>query len=56
MNNYIRESIRLTVGGYIVLIIYCLLSMLNRFNYLDLSYLVVVVICFGIYLKNISEM
>ena len=56
MNNYVRESIRWTIGGFATLIVYCFLYMINRFTYLDLSYLAVVVICFAIYLKDIREL
>ncbi len=56
MEDYVRGSIRWTISGFIVLIVYCILSMINRFSYLDLSYLAVVVICFAIYLKDIREL
>lgn len=56
MKDYVKESIRWTISGYIILIVYCILSMINRFNYLDLSYLAVVVVCFAIYLKDIREL
>ena len=56
MKKSIRGSVIRTSIGFLVIILYCILSLIQRFNYVDLVYLVVVVIFFAVFLKYVSEL
>ena len=56
MKQYVRESVKWTSICFIAIIIYCILSIIDKFSYLDLAYLVVVICFFAVYLKRVSEL
>lgn len=56
MKKSIRGSIIRTSIGFMAIILYCILSLTERFNYVDLVYLVVVVVFFAVFLKYVSEL
>ena len=56
MKKSIRESVIRTSIGFMVIILYCILSLIQRFNYVDLVYLVVVVVFFAVFLKYVKEL
>jgi len=56
MKKCIYKSIMDTSIGFMVIIFYCLASIIYRFSYLDLMYLVVVVAYFIMYLKIVKEL
>lgn len=56
MKKCIHKSVMHTSIGFILIITYCILSMIYRFSYLDLLYLIVVVVCFVLFLKNVREL
>jgi len=56
MKKSIRGSVIRTSIGFLVIILYCILSLIQRFNYVDLVYLVVVVVFFAVFLKYVSEL
>ena len=56
MKKSIRKSVISTSIGFMVIIIYCILSLIQRFNYVDLVYLVLVVMFFAVFLKYVSEL
>lgn len=56
MKKYIYESVVRTSIGFILIMLYCIISLTYRFSYLDLSYLVVVVVCFVLFLKRVNEL
>lgn len=56
MKDEIRKSMISTSIVFILVILYCVISILTKFNYLDLSYLVVVVFSFAVYLKKIIKL
>jgi len=53
MKKEINRSIGWTFVGFIMLIAYCLSCVINRFSYLDLSYLLVVVVYFTLFFKKV---
>lgn len=56
MNKSKSKSKLCSIILFISLIIYCIVSLRDKFNYLDLSYLVVVVVSFirYLYLKRVK--
>ena len=56
MKKSIRRSIIRTSIGFMVIILFCILSLIENFNYLDLLYLLVVVVFFAVFLKYASEL
>lgn len=56
MKKSIRKSVMRTSIGFMVIILYCILSLIQKFNYVDLVYLVVVVGFFAVFLKYVSEL
>ena len=53
MKREINRSIGWTFVGFIMLIIYCLACLIDKFSYLDLSYLLVVVVYFTLFFKKV---
>lgn len=51
-----RKSVIGTSIGFMLVITFCIINILIKFNYLDLSYLVVVVVYFALYLKNAKKL
>ena len=56
MKKSIRGSVIRTSIGFVVIILFCILSLIERFNYVDFVYLVVVVVFFAVFLKYVSEL
>lgn len=56
MKENIRKSVIGTSIGFMLVITFCIINILIKFNYLDLSYLVVVVVYFALYLKNAKKL
>ena len=56
MKKCIHKSIMRTSMGFISIILFCILSLIYNFSYIDLSYLLVVIVFFVIYLKRVKEM
>lgn len=55
MKKYMSKSVLWTSCGFLAIILYCILSMITRFSYLDLCYLVIVVVYFMSYLKLVKK-
>ena len=55
MKKYMSKSVLWTSSGFLAIILYCILSMITRFSYLDLCYLVIVVVYFMSYLKLVKK-
>lgn len=56
MKKSIRKSIIRTTIGFIAIILFCVLSLIQKFSYIDLLYLVVVVGFFAVFLKYVREL
>lgn len=56
MKKSIRKSVIRTSLGFMAIILFCIASLIQRFNYVDLVYLVVVVVFFAVFLKYVSEL
>ncbi len=56
MKKSIRKSIIRTTIGFIAIILFCILSLIQKFSYIDLLYLVVVVGFFAVFLKYVREL
>jgi len=56
MKKSIRKSVLRTSIGFMIIILFCIVSLIQRFSYVDLVYLVVVVIFFALFLKYVSEL
>ena len=54
MKNYIYKSVMRTSLGFMTIIIYCMISMIIKFSYLDLCYMLVVIGFFITYIKYVS--
>lgn len=51
MKSDIQKSIKRTSFGFLIIITYCIASLLYKFSYLDFGYLLVVIGYFIAYLK-----
>ena len=56
MKNYIYKSVMRTSLGFMTIIIYCMISMIIKFSYLDLCYMLVVIGFFITYIKYVREL
>lgn len=56
MKNYIYKSVMITSLGFMTIIIYCMISMIIKFSYLDLCYMLVVIGFFITYIKYVREL
>lgn len=56
MKKCIHESVVNTSIGFMSIILYCIACMIYRFSYLDLLYLIVVAVCFILFLKSVKEL
>ena len=48
------KSIMITIGLFLGIVIYCTLSIFYRFSYIDLAYLLVVIVYFAVYLRRVK--
>ena len=55
MKKCIRRSVMWTSIAFSTIIVYCILSILYQFSYVDLVYLFIVIGYFVVYLKRVSE-
>ena len=55
MKKCIHKSIVRTSMGFIGIILFCVASLIDRFSYVDLAYLIVVIGFFVAYLKIVKE-
>lgn len=55
MKKCIRESTMRGSLFFMSIIMYCIISLIYKFSYVDLVYLFVVIGYFAVYLKNMSE-
>lgn len=55
MKEYIRRSVMWTSIGFSFIMLYCIINMIYKFNYIDLAYLFVVIYYFISYLKLAKE-
>ena len=55
MKKSINESVVSTSIVFLSIMTSCTLCMIYKFSYIDLLYLIVVVICFILYLKNVMS-
>lgn len=56
MKKSIHESVMNTSMIFILIMLYCIACMIYRFSYIDLLYLIVVAVCFILFLKNVNEL
>lgn len=56
MKKSIRNSILRTSFGFIIVILYCIISLIQNFSYIDLVYLVVVIGYFTVFLKYVRDL
>lgn len=56
MTKNIYEALRNTCIGFICIIIYCIISMIIEFSYLDLCYMFVVIGFFVDYLIEVNKL
>lgn len=49
-----KKSIKETIIMFLVVIVYCTLSILYEFSFIDLAYLLVVIGFFAVYLKKVK--
>jgi hypothetical protein len=55
MKKYMSKSVLWTSICFLIVILYCTLSIISRFSYLDLCYLVVVVTYFVLFLNAVRK-
>jgi len=56
MKKSIQRSVMWTSVGFIAIMIFCIVNMLYKFSFIDLSYLLVVIGFFVVYLKKVKEL
>lgn len=56
MKKCIHKSVLRTSIGFELIMLYCMLCMIYKFSYIDLSYLVVVAVFFVLFLKYAREL
>ncbi len=56
MKKYMYRSILWTSVGFILIMLFCIFSIVSQFSYVDFVYLLVVVGFFVVYLRRICEM
>ena len=56
MKKYIRKSVIRTSIGFMLIIAYCIICLISKFSYIDLLYLIVVVVFFALFLKIVRDL
>ncbi len=56
MKKCIHKSVIRTSIGFEIIMVYCMLSIISKFSYIDLAYLVVVAVYFVLFLKYVRKL